>query len=175
MPIIAKSSGGDVDFIPAPSGTHSAVCVDVVDLGMLKTSFAGKDKQQHKIYVVWQIAEDMPDGKPFTVRKRYTLSLFDMAALRKDLESWRGKAFQEDELEGWDVEKVIGIPCMLNVLQEKKGDKTYSNVKAVMKLPKGFAAIEPREYIRVIDRKPESQPVPSHPFAEGVDEDDVPF
>lgn len=29
MPIIAKASGAN--FVPAPSGAHSAVCVDVVD------------------------------------------------------------------------------------------------------------------------------------------------
>lgn len=176
MPIIAKaSSNNDSEFIPAPSGTHSAVCVDVVDLGILKTSFGGKEKQQHKIYIVWQIAEDMENGKPFIVRKRYTLSLFDKAALFNDLTSWRGKPFTAAELEGFDVETVVGAPCMLSVLQESKADKTYANVKAVSKLPKGMTPIAPRDYVRMKDRVAAgAEPQEPPPFGDLTDED-VPF
>ena len=43
----------------------------------------------------------MPDGKPFLVRRRYTASLHEKSALRKDLESWRGRAFTNVELDGF--------------------------------------------------------------------------
>lgn len=174
MAIIAKVSSNNEDFVLAPSGTHSAVCVDVVDLGMLKTSFAGKDKEQHKIYIVWQIEENMENGKPFTVRKRYTLSLYDKAALHQDLTSWRGKPFTNAELEGFDVESVVGAPCMLTVVQETKNEKTYANVKSVSKLPKSMQPITPRDYVRVKDRtKTEVEPE-TPPFGD-VTDDDVPF
>src|ERR1700684_2934792 len=119
MAIVAKASGGN-DCKPAPAGTHAAVCCDVVDLGMLEVSFGGKTKTQHKVNLVWQIEEDRDDGKPFTVRKRYTLSLHEKASLRKDLESWRGRAFTPAELEGFDLEVLIGIGCMLNVIHTPK-------------------------------------------------------
>lgn len=173
MAIIAKKTGGN--FIPCPSGTFSAVCCDVVDLGVLKVSFGGKDKQQHKIYISWQIEEEKPDGKPFLTSKRYTLSLHEKAALRKDLEAWRGKPFTETECEGFDVEKLIGAPCFLNVLQEKKGDDTYANVKAIMKLPKGTPPLGVRDYVRVVDRKPEETPDEGPPLDMHITDDDVPF
>lgn len=179
MPIIAKASGSG--YIPAPAGTWAAVCVDVVDLGMLKVSFGGKDKTQHKIRIVWQISEVRPDNKPFEVSKRYTLSLHEKAGLRKDLESWRGKPFSQSELEGFDVETVLGVPCMLNIIKQEKGADTYANVTAIMRLPKGMEAPSQRDYVRVCDRKPaegvgEAMPDYEDPYGgHGITDDDVPF
>lgn len=178
MAIIAKETGGGKDFIPAPSGAHAAVCVDIVDLGVLEVTFGGKTKKQHKVYLAWQIGEDMEDGKPFTVRKRYTLSLHEKAGLRKDLESWRGRPFTPVELEGFDLEVLIGVPCMLSVLQEKKpgSNDIYANVKAIMRLPKGVLELKPRDYVRVAERPAEGQvsEPEAQPFG-NITEEDVPF
>lgn len=174
MPIVAKSSG--TNFVPAPSGAHSAVCVDVVDLGMLEVSFGGKKKTQHKIRMVWQIAEVMPDNKPFIVQKRYTLSLHEKAGLRKDLESWRGKAFTADELEGFDLEVLIGVTCLLNVLQVQRDGDTYANVVSIMRLPKGVEPLKARDYVRTIDRTPEETAAAGpEPGAWTPTDEDVPF
>jgi hypothetical protein len=178
MAIMAKASGGG-NFTPCPEGTHAAVCVDVVDLGMLEVTFAKKTKAQHKIRIVWQIDEARDDGKPHMAMKRYTLSLHEKAALRKDLESWRGKAFTDEQLAGFDVEVLLGVGALINVMHNKKDGETYANVTAIMKLPKTMEAPHPREYVRVVDRKPEGvgeaaapddfegQPFPT--------DDDVPF
>ena len=152
MAIIAKAGGGGGDFTPAPAGVHQAVCVDVVDLGLLKVTFGGKEKEQHKISVRWQIAENMDIGKPFLVQKRYTLSLHEKATLRKDLESWRGRAFTSEESDGFDVENVIGANCLLNIMHTKKGESTYANVTAIMPLAKGMPKMSAVGYVRQIDR-----------------------
>ena len=152
MPIIAKATGGGGDFLPCPAGTHAAVCVDVVDLGILEVNFGGKGKKQHKIRIVWQVEEVRADNKPHQASKRYTLSLHEKAALRKDLESWRGRPFTAQELEGFDVEQVIGIAALLNVIQETKDGKTYANIASIMRLPKSMAAPTQRDYTRVCER-----------------------
>lgn len=155
MAIMAKKGGSGGNFTPAPAGSWGSVCCDVVDLGIVESTFSGKTKKQHKIRVVWQIDENMPDGKPFLVSQRYTLSLHEKAGLRKDLEAWRGRAFTDEELEGFDVETVIGAPCLLSVVQAVSGGNVYANVKGVMKLPRGMQAIRVRDYVRMADRKPE--------------------
>ena len=150
MPIFARAGG---DFTPAPAGTHAAVCVDVVDLGMVTSEFAGIKKTHHKIKIVWQIDETRDDGKPFDVSQRYTLSLHSKATLRRELESWRGRAFTEEELKEFDVETVIGAGAMLNVIHNFREGKTYANVTGVMRLMKGMATPTPRDYVRVCDRQ----------------------
>ena len=174
MPIVAKASSSS--YIPAPAGTHAAVCVDVVDLGVMEVNFGGKTKKQHKINIVWQIDEVREDNKPYQLWKRYTLSLHEKAGLRKDLESWRGRPFTPDELEGFDVEAVLNVGCMLSVIHNVKDGSTYANVAAVMKLPKGMTAPTPRDYMRVCDRpSAEGAEVPADYGDPPYSDEEVPF
>lgn len=172
MPIVAKAGAS---YTPAPAGAHAAVCVDVVDLGELEVTFGGKTKRQHKVNIVWQIEELRDDGKPHQLRKRYTLSLHEKAGLRKDLESWRGRPFNEEELAGFDVEVLIGKGCMINVVHNATGGNTYANVAAIMRMPKGMQGPTPTDYVRVCDREPENVP-PADPGGDyGIDDSDIPF
>lgn len=173
MPIIAKDKPSN--FIPPPPGTWPAVCVDVVDLGMLEVSFGGKVKKQHKIRIVWQIAELRGDNKPHQASKRYTCSLHEKAALRKDLESWRGRPFTHEELEGFDLEKLLGVAALLNIIEEKKPNGVFANVASIMRLPKGMEAPTVRDYVRVIDRQPEDGIAQPEDWSTGITDDDVPF
>lgn len=154
MPIIAKGSSGQ-KFEPCPQGNQQAVAVDVVDLGLMETQWGPK----HKIEIVWQSAEQMPDGRPYLVKKRYTLSLNDRANLRHDLESWRNKPFTEAEAEGFDVERLLGVNCLLNVVH-KAGSKggTFANVVSVTPLMRSMVPINAVDYIRVKDRATTPEP-----------------
>jgi hypothetical protein len=176
MAIMATAGGGDGKaFAPAPAGVHQAVCVDVVDLGILDVIWQGLTKQQHKINVAWQIAEDRDDGKPFLVFKRYTLSLHEKAGLRKDLESWRGKQFTRDEELGFDIERLIGVNCLLNITHNQVGDKTYANIVSIMPLVKGMPTIIGRDYTRKVDRQPDPAPLLPRDEAGVPTEDEIPF
>jgi len=168
-PIIARRS--ENEFIPAPAGTHAAVCVDVVDLGMIE-GFSGKP--QHKIRVVWQLAEKMLDGRPFVVQRRYTLSLHEKSALCQDLESWRGRLFTKEELKGFHVQTIIGAPCLLSIIHTSRDGKVWADVNSVMKLPKGVITPKPEGYVRVKDRQATGRPngAPQEPAnAAGIDDD----
>lgn len=156
MPLIAKaSSNGGGTFIPAPEGPHGAVCVDVIDYGLVESTWQGQTKQKHRIAIAFQLDEQTPDGAPFVVRWYGTLTLDERGKLRPFLENWRGKKFTADELaDGFDVEKLIGAPALVQIVHATKGDATYANVDSIMKLPKGMAAPTPwSEYVRVKDRE----------------------
>lgn len=178
---IVASKGSGTTFTPCPSGSHVAACCDVEDLGIIKTEFAGKPKSQHKVNLIWQVAETRDDGKPYQVRKRYTLSLHEKASLRKDLESWRGRPFTDDELEGFDLESLLGVACMLSVVHNAVAGKVYANVAAIMKLPKGIPPVDiDRSYVRVQDRVANnagdnSIPGPMQDWGDPITDDDVPF
>jgi hypothetical protein len=129
-----KDTGGG-DFELAPEGNHVAVCYMVVDLGVQQTSFGEK----HKILIGWELVnEPMKDGRPFVISQQYTASLSEKANLRRDLESWRGRKFTKEELDGFDVSNVVGVPCMISVVHSESNDKHYANVGSVAGLPKGM-------------------------------------
>jgi len=153
MPLIASAPSESRNYTPAPEGVHLAVCVDIIDLGKIESKFTNDDgtpKLQHKVNVVWQIEDLRDDGKRFQLYKRYTLSLHEKAALRHDLESWRGQAFTTAELAGFDVENVIGKSCLVNVQHRKSedGTKTYANVISIMPPVKGMTSLAPLDYAR---------------------------
>lgn len=179
MAIIAKASGDSGTFQPAPAGTYRAVCVDVVDLGVLDVTWQGQTKRQHKINVAFMIDEWREDGKPFMVFKRYTLSLSEKSTLRKDLEAWRGKKFTRDEEMGFDVEAVVGKSCILGVAQVEKGGTTYANISSIAPLMKGMQAMPvPVDYVRKADRPDAPAAAAPHddePPMEPISADDIPF
>ena len=173
MSIIAKNDGGS--YRVHPEGQYPAVCCDVVDLGMVKVEFGGKTKQQHKIRVVFQTDERDPDTrKRLQTSQRFTLSMHEKANLRKFLESWRGRAYTEDEAKaGVDVELMVGVHALLQVTHTTKNGKTYDNITSIMRLPKGMPKLEIQDYVRVKDREPDGPP-PDDEYP--IDEtDDLPF
>lgn len=176
MPIIAKAS--ESNFSPAPEGLHQAVCVDVVDLGMVDSAQWGP---KHKVQLRWQLGDIDPKSQEpgsrglrrFMVTKNYTLSLSEKANLRHDLESWRGKKFTSEQLQGFDIEVLVGINCQLQVIHNVKSEgKVYANVQAIVPLGKGMPPLAPENYVRAKDRESEDAP------AEGswmADTESVPF
>jgi hypothetical protein len=163
MPLIVSDSGSS-NYALCPSGTHAVVCIDIVDLGIVESEFKGEKKKRHMVRIIWQTGEVNEDtGKLFNANKRYGFSLHEKATLRKDLESWRGKPFTSEESKGFDLEKLLGVPALINVIHEHKNGKDYDNVTTIMKMPKGMVAptADPN-YIRVCNRKDkgQSEPVP---------------
>jgi hypothetical protein len=145
-----------------------------VDLGVLEVTYAGKPpKKQHKIAVVWQLDAYGEDGKRARVSKRYTLSLNDKASLRKDLESWRGRAFTPQELAppGFDIERLIGANAQINVAHADRNGTTYANVTGIVPLGKGMVKLGIEDYVRAKDRDPDT--ADEQPPVE--EEDSIPF
>jgi hypothetical protein len=72
-------------------------------------------------------------GKRFTVNEFFTKSLSPKGRLRPALESWRGRPFTKEELSGFDIEKLVGANCLLNIGENKKGRAIVLAVNPLMK------------------------------------------
>lgn len=143
-----------------PEGMVSAVCCDVADKGEELNPFNGK--MQRKVRIVWEIDEPHPDFKrPFEVSNIFVVSLFEKANLRKMLATWRGRDFTAQELKGFDLEKLIGAPCQVQI-QHRTSSKgrTFANVVAVVPLGKGMAPLHVSPgYKRMKDREGYAPPI----------------
>ena len=167
-------------YLPAPAGVHQAVCVDVVDLGKIEVTFNNKTSLAHKIVLVWQIDIPNPEneGRRFEVRRRYTNSLNAKANLRKELESWRGRAFSAEELKGFELDNLLLKNCQLQVVHAasaKDATQIFANVAAIMGITKGMTLLEPLNYVRVQDRKDDTQKQMTAAAAADASDEAVPF
>lgn len=147
MSLIAKDGGGK-KFDPAPQGSHPARCYSVVDLGTQHDTWQGQPNTRRKLRLAFELPDqtiNTDDGPmPMTIGQTYTLSLHEKAALRKDLEAWRGRAFTPEELNGFDLFKLAGVACMLTVIHYKKDDgSTSARIGAIASPPKSMTVPPP--------------------------------
>jgi len=160
MSFIVRKPANQFSTEPHPEGITQAVCVDVLDLGMKATKFGEK----HKVAFRFETPARDSKGEPIFVRSwPYSVSLNEKANLRKDLEKWRGRPFTPAELDGFDLESVIGAAAVLNIIHNTGDDGTvYSNVNGLFK---DNAADKYKASGRYERQKP----------TEATDDDEVPF
>jgi hypothetical protein len=139
MALYARDNGGE-DFEPMEMGLQQAVCSHVIDLNIQTSEMYG---DKHQVAICFELSQKMKDGRPFMISKIYTLSIGKKANLRKDLETWRGKPYGEEDLKGIDVEKLIGVNCYLNIMPHEKDGKVYGKISGINRLPKEFQQIKP--------------------------------
>jgi hypothetical protein len=208
MPLTYKTSAGSGDFKSLPPGTHLAICNLIADLGMQPGS-AMYPTPKHQVFIRFEVPAERvqyeKDGKkldgPIVIGQTFTASMNEKANLRKQLESWLGKAFTDDEAESFDVSTILGKPAMLSVIENRKGDKTYTNIVSISGIPKGvqvpraendllyFAADDTACFAKLPEwlqkkingqikeeREPEYQRGVSNDFeGQGITDDDIPF
>lgn len=153
MAFIATDSGGG-NFKRVPPGVYIGRCFNLIDLGTQFTDGQYGPKSQHKIKLGWELFGDDEQGNPLTVdvdgkdmpmtiSKSYTVSLHEKALLRKDLAAWRGKDFTEEEAKAFDVSKLLGAYCMVNVTHSETNGKTYTNVAGLTPIPGALKNAKP--------------------------------
>jgi hypothetical protein len=137
-----RTSNAGSDFEKAPEGMRVGRCYRIVDCGTHLNKLFGK--KQRLAWVYWELPttpmkEGDNAGKPFSIGKRYGLSHNEKSILRADLESWYGKQFDTKALDkagGFDLEKLIGRPALLNIVHSEDGK--YANIKSVNPMPDGM-------------------------------------
>lgn len=144
MAITAENTSTPRELIPA--GNYVARCYSMIEIGTIEELYMGVKKMLHKVRITWELPyevkvfDESKGEQPLSISKEYTLSMYEKANLRKELESWRGKAFSEDQAKSFDITALIGKPCMINIIHkpsEKDPSKIYEKISAISPLAKG--------------------------------------
>ena len=147
MAILATTNSTPRELIAA--GNYVARCYQMVQIGTVNEVINGENKQLNKVRIGWEFPNDQKvfseekGLQPIVFSEEYTLSLHEKSSLRKMLASWRGKDFSVDEAKSFDITKLVGIACMVNIIHtpsKKDATKIYAKIGSVSSLPKGFTA-----------------------------------
>lgn len=143
MPIIAKNDGIKRELIPA--GNYIARCYSMILLGTITEQILGEEKTLEKVRISWELPTELRVFKeengeqPMVISQEFTLSMHEKANLRKFLESWRGRGFTDEEAKCFDITKLLGVPCMLNIIHKvSKSGSSYATISSVAAVPKGI-------------------------------------
>ena len=143
MTSIIASSNETPRFPSVSVGVHKARCIKVIDLGTQKNDYQGQISWKRTVLILWETPEELDgEGKPMTISKFYNLSLHEKSKLSQDLVSWRGRPFTETEIKSFDISKLAGVACMLNVI-EKNGKSVISSVMPLAKNDKVVEQVLP--------------------------------
>lgn len=154
MSLIAKEG---TSLPPIPEDVYQGICYAIYDIG---TQFSEKfGKTSHQCIIIWEIPsvriEMEKDGAkidlPRVVSKKYSVSLGEKSHLRRDLQSWRGKAFSADDLAGFDISRLAGANCMIQIVHKTESGKTYSNIASILPLYKGIPPKKPENPVIVYE------------------------
>ena len=149
MAITATTNSTVKEIIPA--GNYIARCYQMIEIGTVNELIMGENKVLKKVRIGWELPTELKvfneekGEQPFVRSKEYTLSMHEKSSLRADLKSWRGKDFTEEEARAFDITKLIGKPCMINIIHKpSKSDPTkiYDNIAGITPLPKGVTMPE---------------------------------
>lgn len=146
---IYAEQGATRELIPA--GNYMARCYQMIELGTITDTINGRMTTSKKIRIGWELPTELKifdpakGEQPLVISSEYTLSTHKKSKLRAVLASWRGKDFSEDEAKKFDVTKVLGAACMLNIIH-KNGvadpTKVYEQISSITPLPRGVKAPE---------------------------------
>jgi hypothetical protein len=160
----SSSASGNNDFRPCPAGVTQGILVDIIDLGKITSTYNGETKTSHKVNFVWQVDERRDDQKRFLIYQRLTLSLHPKANLRRIVDTLKGvKMTDEEATVGVELDDLLGKNALLTLIQNKAGDRIYTNVEGVAPLMKNLQPLEAEEYER------------RAPKASSDDDDSIPF
>ncbi|NET30720.1 MAG: hypothetical protein F6K19_01785 [Cyanothece sp. SIO1E1] len=149
--IVPRNNGGE-DLPIIEAGLHFARCFSMIYIGTVDDEYQGKSITLTKIYVTWELPEMMYDFggdtgmKPRVISQEYTLSFSTKAKLRAHLESWRNKAYTEEQIDqGVDITKLVGVSCMLNISHKnsQKTGKPYAYISSISGVPKAMKENQP--------------------------------
>jgi len=116
----------------------------MLQIGTIDNVYQGVTSKKPMVRIGWELSDELKiwkEGevaKPYAIEKEYTLFMTDKSNLRKDLQSWRGAAFTDKEAQDFDITKLVGAPCLLNIIHKTNdaGTKTYEQIAGITPLPK---------------------------------------
>ena len=150
MAINATTNGNTLREL-IPTGNYIARCYKMIHIGTVEEIILGEKKVLNKVRIGWELPTELrvfneeKGEQPLVIDKEFTLSLYEKSALRGVLKSWRGKDFTEEEAKCFDITKLLGVQCMINIIHKpskRDASKVYEEIAGITAVPKGITVPE---------------------------------
>lgn len=142
MPLTIKQESS---FTPAPAGHHAAIVTKVIDLGHQEQTWEGKTTWPWKCFIEWELCEvypeqtdEIPNPMPFTVARFLTVSLDKKSNMLPLLEGWSGKALSPERKLNFDLFKLLGASCYVNIIHDENGKAKVNSLNPPDEKSKSF-------------------------------------
>ncbi len=131
----------------ATAGTHIARCYQFIHIGTVEEEYMGEKKDVNKIRLTFELPDEKQvfkegdEPKPTAISQDYTFSMAPKANLRKLVEGILGTTLTDYEADAFDVDSILGVPCLLNIVHKtSKMGKERAEIANASPLMKGMTA-----------------------------------
>jgi len=143
MAIIAGASGANIK--PIETGVYIARCFSMIHIGTIPGEYQGVPNESDKVQITFELPLELEvfnqekGPQPRVISREFTLSLGTKANLRTFLKNWRGKDFTDEEAAAFDISKLLGVPCQLNITHRPpaKNGRVYAEISGITPLMRG--------------------------------------
>ena len=148
------------NYDPVPEGNHVARVYQLIEIGHILIEWEGQEKIQRKVSIGWEfpletkVFKEENGEQPYVKSREYTYGYSEKGNLLPVVEGIMGRKLTDNEkLLDFDLLKIVGKPCMVNIVHTIKGEKTYANIETVTPLPKGVTCPAPvnPEFVLIYD------------------------
>lgn len=137
------------NFTPHDAGQFAAACADVIDLGQRVEQWPGQTARiMDKCAIVFVTDTE---GETKEIAGEFSVSMNELAKLRKFLEAWRGKSYSDDQAKaGVPLHKLVGHGALISVEHKTSAKgRTYGTIATIAPLPKVMSAPSTEAYERL--------------------------
>ena len=145
---------------PVPEDTHHSICIAVYDLGTsYHEGYVYQDKKipggdRRDCVLIFEIPkqrfkfrkDDEEFDLPRTIPKKYNFSMSQNANLRRDMQTWRGRAFTDLEAADFEFRALLGANALLGIIHKSsksQPDKKFAEIASITKLVEGMEKKRP--------------------------------
>lgn len=144
-PFIISEKSSDKEFQILEAGSYSARCYSVIDMWTQEFEYQWQKKRARKVRLTFEFPTETAVfnaekwEQPFVISSEFTYSLNEKSRLRPFLKNWRGRDFTAEELQGFDISKLLGVAGLASISHytDKKGTER-AEITSISLLPKGM-------------------------------------
>ena len=163
----AKAAGGTGSKVePIPADNYMARVAQVIDLGVQnQRPYQGKEKPPaQEVMITYELVTEFmkdDDGNPDPERPRWISERFPLFNLRADRAKSTKRYFALDPEQnfGGDFTSLVGLPCLVAVVNNERDGRIYNNVGSISPPLKGIPvpdAVNPPTLFDFDDPDPEA-------------------
>lgn len=134
------------EYEVVPAWTFIGRCISIIDLGTQEDSYQWEIKSVRKISIKFELPTKLDSHwNPFQIYRDLSYSMWEKSNLRKFLQSWRWQAYQNGELDTFNIyQEYLNKPCQITVEQKvsKTSGNTYAVINSISPLMEGITAPE---------------------------------
>ena len=143
MPIPTLVKKTAKEYTPCPEGSFQGKLVRIYYVGTQIDTYNPTYKPQGKLILVFELDEPVPGGNGnFRVFKKISTTLNEKSGFYKLFKPVLGSSYP-NENGSFNPEQLLSMRVLVNVTHTVKGDKTYTDISSLGRIPRGMVPFEP--------------------------------